>query len=141
MLQQSVRNFCSKFVRHAIKSVRKFTGRNFNVGNFFIVHCPTSSSLVSLRSKCLFFPSFTRSQLLQACFKILRRQEPHRVNGQTHKSLPVKPVSMINPLSKDLDGGLGTILLFSWHVKIVNKHYYLLTNGWAIYTTLPSVLR
>ena len=48
---------------------------------------------------------------------------------------------MINPLSQDLDGRLGTILLFSWHVEIIHKHYYLLTNGWPIYTTLPSVKR
>ena len=48
---------------------------------------------------------------------------------------------MINPLSQDLDGRLGAILLLSWHVKIVNEHYYLLTNGWSIYTTLPPVKR
>lgn len=56
---------------------------------------------------------------------------------QTHKGLPVKPVSMINPLSQDLNGGLGTILFFGWHVEIIHKHHYLLTNGWSIYTTLP----
>ena len=48
---------------------------------------------------------------------------------------------MIDPLSQDLDGGLGTILFFSWHVEIIHKHYYLLTNGWSIHTTLPSVKR
>jgi len=62
-------------------------------------------------------------------------------SGQTHESLPVKPVSMINPLSQDLNGGLGTILLLSWHVEIIHKHHYLLTNGWSIYTTLPPAKR
>ena len=48
---------------------------------------------------------------------------------------------MINPLSQDLNGGLGTILLLSWHVEIIHKHHYLLSNGWTIYATLPPVKR
>lgn len=65
----------------------------------------------------------------------------HRITTQPWctTGLPVKPVSMINPLSQDLNGGLGTILLLSWHIKIIYKHHNLLTNSWSIYTTLPPV--
>jgi hypothetical protein len=31
----------------------------------------------------------------------------------------VKPVAMVNPLSQQLDGGLGSIHLFGWHVEII----------------------
>ena len=54
--------------------------------------------------------------------------------------LPVKPVSMINPLPQDFNGWLGTILLLGWHVKIIYKHHHLLADRRSIHTT-PSSTR
>lgn len=31
----------------------------------------------------------------------------------------VKPVAVVNPLSQQLNGGLGSIHLFGWHVKVI----------------------
>lgn len=51
--------------------------------------------------------------------------------------LPVEPVPLINPLTKDLYGGLGPVLLFGWHVQVIHKHHHFLPQCGAKHTLLP----
>lgn len=52
--------------------------------------------------------------------------------------LPVEPVSLVDPLTEDLYGGLGPVLLLGRHVQVIHKHHQFLPQRWAIHTLLPS---
>lgn len=52
--------------------------------------------------------------------------------------LPVEPVSLVDPLTEDLYGGLGPILLLGRHVQVIYKHHQFLPQCGAIHTLLPS---
>ena len=54
---------------------------------------------------------------------------------------PVEPVALIDPLSDNLDGRLGAILLHHGHVEIIHEDTHLFTNGRAIKVTPPSETR
>ena len=49
----------------------------------------------------------------------------------------VVPVSVVQPLSEQLNGWLGTVLLFGWHVQVIHKHHCFLTHGRTVNTFTP----
>ena len=48
--------------------------------------------------------------------------------------LLVVPVFVVQPLSQQLDGRLGAVLLFGRHAQVIHKHHRLLVHGRAIHT-------
>jgi len=52
----------------------------------------------------------------------------------------VIPSLMIHPLSQEFNRGLCTVLLFLWHIEIINKQYKPLACRWAI-NTFSSLLK
>ena len=60
----------------------------------------------------------------------------NKIKKFTVTYLPVKPISLVNPLSQNLNGRLGTILLLGRHVQIINKDNQTLSWGWTIHSFL-----
>lgn len=45
--------------------------------------------------------------------------EQHIHDVQLGRVLLVKPVAVVDPLPQELDGGLGSVHLFGWHVQVI----------------------
>ena len=39
------------------------------------------------------------------------------------------PAAVVHPLAQELDGGLGTVTLQGWHVKVIYENYATLAQG------------
>ena len=70
----------------------------------------------------------------------MKKASHHIRKLQFRVVLLVIPVSVVHPLSQQLNGRLSTVLLLSWHVEVVHKHHTPPPHGRAIHT-LPAAVK